>query len=82
MRHIRAAIASPLGVANVLRPATSLDAAHWRERAQQARVIAEQITDLEARARMLRNAADYEKLAVKAEGGERACQTPLTRTLV
>jgi hypothetical protein len=67
MRRIRAAITFCRGVANVLRPATSLDAAHWRERARQARALAEQITDLEARARMLRNAADYEKLADKAE---------------
>jgi hypothetical protein len=66
MRPIRAAIAFGLGVTNVLRPATSLDAAHWRQRARQARALAEQIADLEARARMLRNAADYEKLAEKA----------------
>ena len=46
-----------------------LGAAHWRARAAEARKLAEQIDDDEARRRMLRIAADYEKLADKSEIG-------------
>jgi hypothetical protein len=44
-----------------------LGAKHWRERAQEARVIAEQMADEEARHSMLRIANDYEKIADRAE---------------
>ncbi len=49
------------------RIALQLDAAHWRERAREARALAEEMSDQEARSRMLRIAADYEKLAERAE---------------
>ena len=50
-----------------------LDAAHWRDRAEEARSLAEQMTDPESRERMLRIAADYDKLAERA--AERAKKT-------
>jgi len=42
------------------------DPAHWRQRAQEARTIADQLTDLQAKAAMLRIADDYERLAERA----------------
>jgi hypothetical protein len=38
---------------------------HWRERAEEARVHAEQIADPESKKMMLRIAEDYEKLAAE-----------------
>jgi hypothetical protein len=43
------------------------DPAHWRQRAEEARVHAEQMTDPESRRMMLNIAEDYEKLAKRAE---------------
>jgi hypothetical protein len=43
------------------------DPEHWLSRAEEARVIAEQMTDPQARASMLRVAQEYEKLAERAE---------------
>jgi hypothetical protein len=43
------------------------DPKHWRERAEEARAHAEQLTDREARRMMLEIAGDYEKLAKRAE---------------
>jgi hypothetical protein len=43
------------------------DPEHWRERAEEARVHAEQLTDPEAKQTMLNIADDYEKLAQRAE---------------
>jgi hypothetical protein len=43
------------------------DPAHWRRRAQQTRTLADQLTDLQAKAAMLRIAEDYERLAKRAE---------------
>ena len=43
------------------------DPKHWRERAQEARVHAEQIADPESKKMMLKIAEDYEKLAQRAE---------------
>jgi hypothetical protein len=43
------------------------DPKHWRERAEEARAHAEQLTDHEARRMMLEIAGDYEKLAKRAE---------------
>jgi hypothetical protein len=43
------------------------DPEHWRSRAEEARNIAEQLSDLESRRTMLRIAADYERLAEHAE---------------
>jgi hypothetical protein len=41
---------------------------HWRDRAEEARAVADQLTDLEAKRMMLVIAADYAKLAERAEG--------------
>jgi hypothetical protein len=43
------------------------DAAHWKERAEDARRVAAQLTDVEGRARMLEIAENYERLAVRAQ---------------
>ena len=43
------------------------DPSHWRERAQEARVHADRMTDPEAKRMMLEIAEDYEKLARRAQ---------------
>ena len=43
---------------------------HWRQRAEEARVQAEQIDDPEAKRTMLKNADDYERLAQRAQERE------------
>ena len=50
------------------------DPKHWRHRAAEARATAESLTDPEAKQRMLKVAADYEKLAERAE--ERSAGVP------
>jgi hypothetical protein len=47
------------------------DASRWRERSEQARIHAEQMTDPEAREIMLEIARAYEKLAQSAAGAPR-----------
>ena len=54
------------------------DPKHWRHRAAEARAMAESLTDPEAKQLMLNVAADYEKLAKRAE--ERS--TGVTRPLI
>jgi hypothetical protein len=48
-----------------------LDAAHWRARAQAMRALAEHVSDEETRRRMARIAADYDRLAERAEAATR-----------
>jgi hypothetical protein len=43
------------------------DPKHWRYRAKEARAMAESMTDPEAKRLMLNVAADYERLAERAE---------------
>ena len=47
-----------------------LDAKHWRERAEEARVHAGEMRDPIARETMLRIAQEYEKFAQRAEARE------------
>ena len=50
----------------------SLSAEHWSERAEEARVQAEQMNDPEAKRMMLAIVAGYEQLAARVEKRERA----------
>ena len=43
------------------------DPEHWRQRAEEARHIAEQMKDMPSKDAMLRIAKDYERLAKRAE---------------
>jgi hypothetical protein len=43
------------------------DSKHWRERAEEARAVAEQLTDEKSREAMLRIAKDYDQLAERAK---------------
>lgn len=43
------------------------DPDYWHARAEEMRVIADQMMEIETKARMLRIAEDYEKLAERAE---------------
>jgi len=58
-------------------PDSVLDNQHWRERAEEARSIAEQLSDPDAKRMMLRIADDYERLAQHAE--RRAASRPASR---
>jgi hypothetical protein len=42
------------------------DPAHWRQRAEEARTVAEQMNEPQSKEAMLRIAKDYERLAERA----------------
>ncbi len=50
------------------------DAAHWRNRAAEARTIALSLTSREAKRRMLSVAINYMKIAREAEARASACE--------
>jgi hypothetical protein len=43
------------------------DPQHWRRRAEEARTLADELTDAEAKRKMLKIAEDYQALAIRAE---------------
>jgi hypothetical protein len=43
------------------------DPQHWRRRAEETRTLADQLTDAEAKRKMLKIAEDYETLAIRAQ---------------
>jgi hypothetical protein len=51
------------------------DPKHWRKRVEEARTLARKITDKNGKARMMRLAKQYEKLAEKAEQRSRERST-------
>jgi hypothetical protein len=61
----------PRGPRGEKRPADVIsaadDAKHWRRRVEEARTLARKITDKNGKARMMRLAKQYEKLAERAE---------------
>lgn len=48
-------------------PSLIADPAHWRDRAEEARVQAEQMRDADARRQMLQIAEGYDRLAERAQ---------------
>jgi hypothetical protein len=48
----------------------STDPKHWRQRAEEALALADQMNDLQAKAVMIRISYDYEVLAKRAEERE------------
>ena len=43
------------------------DPAYWRKRAEETRALADEMTDVLAKIRMLKLVRDYEELAIRAE---------------
>jgi hypothetical protein len=52
---------------NAMVPTVINDAKHWRDRAQEARLLAAQIANAVFKEAMLRIATDYDRLAQRAE---------------
>ena len=52
------------------------DPAHWRQRAEEARSVAEQMTEPQSKEAMLRIAKDYERLAERAAQRAKGSKQP------
>jgi hypothetical protein len=52
---------------NLVSPHSINDPKHWLDSAKETRALAEQIADPEAKRTMLKNTADYERLAQRVE---------------
>jgi hypothetical protein len=57
-------------------PANINDFKHWRDRAEEVRLVAESVNDAESRTALLRIAEDYEKLAARAEERSKRPERP------
>ena len=58
-------------------PPIIYDAKHWRDRAEEARAMADQLADLPAKQAMLEVAVGYERLAQRATARKQAATSDI-----